>query len=248
MRWWHGYLSERRCKWFAYAPADATATLSSLKPRLHNTAGCQAGCTTRFDNRLNEQWLYTRYSRLSKWLSSGWMFVYTIQPVVKPVRQPVCNRLYSVNKHPTCCQTGFTTGRMFVYTIQPVVKPVDNRLYCANGGLKSRTVSPFWYRLTQVVRKKKPLNRCLCVCLLCHNTDINSTSKETLTNSDAVVVEVWEAEVVRFIQHECLVLLQHFTHLVKQLPAACVVLSTPPTLCQCAARSNIELNPLHSSG
>ena len=212
MRWWHGYLSERRCKWFAYAPADATATLSSLKPRLHNTAGCQAGCTTRFDNRLNEQWLY------------------------------------SVNKHPTCCQTGFTTGRMFVYTIQPVVKPVDNRLYCANGGLKSRTVSPFWYRLTQVVRKKKPLNRCLCVCLLCHNTDINSTSKETLTNSDAVVVEVWEAEVVRFIQHECLVLLQHFTHLVKQLPAACVVLSTPPTLCQCAARSNIELNPLHSSG
>jgi len=38
------------------------------------------------------------------------------------------NRLYRVNKHPTCCetgcQTGLTTGWMFVITIQPVVKPV----------------------------------------------------------------------------------------------------------------------------
>jgi len=30
--YWHGYLSEARCKWFAYDPADATATLSSLAP------------------------------------------------------------------------------------------------------------------------------------------------------------------------------------------------------------------------
>jgi len=27
---WHGYLSGARCKWFAYGPADATATPSSL--------------------------------------------------------------------------------------------------------------------------------------------------------------------------------------------------------------------------
>jgi len=26
MRCWHGYLSEARCKWFAYGPVDATAT------------------------------------------------------------------------------------------------------------------------------------------------------------------------------------------------------------------------------
>jgi len=30
--WWRGYLSGARCKWFAYSPADATATLSSLAP------------------------------------------------------------------------------------------------------------------------------------------------------------------------------------------------------------------------
>jgi len=30
MGYWHGYLSGVWCKWFAYGPADATATLSSL--------------------------------------------------------------------------------------------------------------------------------------------------------------------------------------------------------------------------
>jgi len=31
-RYWHGYLSGARCKWFAYGPADATATPSSRAP------------------------------------------------------------------------------------------------------------------------------------------------------------------------------------------------------------------------
>ena len=30
VRYWRGYLSGARCKWFAYGPADATATPSSL--------------------------------------------------------------------------------------------------------------------------------------------------------------------------------------------------------------------------
>jgi len=32
VRYWRGYLSGARCKWFAYGPADATATPSSLAP------------------------------------------------------------------------------------------------------------------------------------------------------------------------------------------------------------------------
>jgi len=32
MRYWRCYLSAARCKWFAYGPADATATPSSLAP------------------------------------------------------------------------------------------------------------------------------------------------------------------------------------------------------------------------
>jgi len=37
IRCWHGYLSGKMCKWFAYGPADATAapsSLASLKSRL----------------------------------------------------------------------------------------------------------------------------------------------------------------------------------------------------------------------
>jgi len=30
VRYWLGYLSWARCRWFAYGPADATATPSSL--------------------------------------------------------------------------------------------------------------------------------------------------------------------------------------------------------------------------
>jgi len=32
VRYWHGYLCGARCKWFAYGPAHATATPSSLAP------------------------------------------------------------------------------------------------------------------------------------------------------------------------------------------------------------------------
>jgi len=32
VRYWRGYLSGERCKLFAYGPADATATPSSLVP------------------------------------------------------------------------------------------------------------------------------------------------------------------------------------------------------------------------
>jgi len=32
VRYWRGYLSGTRCKWFAYGPADAITTLSSLAP------------------------------------------------------------------------------------------------------------------------------------------------------------------------------------------------------------------------
>ena len=44
MRYWRGYLSRARCKWFAYNPADATATSSSLAsstPRMVLPFWCQ---------------------------------------------------------------------------------------------------------------------------------------------------------------------------------------------------------------
>jgi len=55
---------------------------------IHSATVCSTGLSIRFDNQL-----YTRYSRLST-LTTGWMFVYTIQPVVNPVWQQVvsCKR------------------------------------------------------------------------------------------------------------------------------------------------------------
>ena len=38
--------------------------------------------------------------------------------------------------------------------------------------LKSRLVLPFWYRLTQVVLDKGPLNGCVCVCVLLSNSPL----------------------------------------------------------------------------
>jgi len=34
------------------------------------------------------------------------------------------------------------------------------------ASVKSRLVLPFWYRLTQVVSEKGPLNGCVCVCMV----------------------------------------------------------------------------------
>jgi len=63
--------------------------LCAVIRRLHDTTDCQIGCTT------------------------GWMFFYTMQPVVQLALQ-LNIRLYK----------RLTTSWMFVYTIQPVVQPV----------------------------------------------------------------------------------------------------------------------------
>jgi len=54
------------------------------------TAGCQTGCTTRFDNQLNEEWLFVQHG-CQTGCQTSWMFLYTIQPDVNPVWQPVAS-------------------------------------------------------------------------------------------------------------------------------------------------------------
>ena len=39
------------------------------------------------------------------------------------------------------------------------------RIPLSLASIKSRLVLPFWYRLTQVVKDKGPLNGCVCVCV-----------------------------------------------------------------------------------
>ena len=67
------------------------------------TAGYQTGCTTRFDNRLNEQWLFIQHgftTRLTTSLTTSWMFVYTIQ----------LDRAGCTTGVTTGCTTGLTAG------------------------------------------------------------------------------------------------------------------------------------------
>ena len=49
LKCWHGYLSEARCRWFAYGPVDATASpssLASLKSTLvYLSGGGLSGCS-----------------------------------------------------------------------------------------------------------------------------------------------------------------------------------------------------------
>jgi len=79
------------------------------------TAGCKTGCRTRFDNRLNEQ-LFVQHG-CQTGLTTGWMFVYTIQPVVKPVVQPVWQRaksLVSKSKSKPCVRTAYSYTKRWV--------------------------------------------------------------------------------------------------------------------------------------
>jgi len=64
---------------------------------IHDTTSCQynwlyrvfswlsTGCTTRFDNRLNEQWLFVEPG----WMNSGCSFNTVVKPVWQLVWQPV---------------------------------------------------------------------------------------------------------------------------------------------------------------
>ena len=100
------------------------------------TAGCQTGCTTLFDNRLNEQMFVqhglttvfvkpvVQRSLTTGWTNSGCSFNPVIKRVVKPIWQPAVSCIWTFNRLSNRFDNGFTTGWMFVYTIQPVVRLV----------------------------------------------------------------------------------------------------------------------------
>jgi len=121
-----------------------------LKPRLRDTtccqtglttgcivytAGCQTGCTTRFDKRLNEQWLFVQhgcqtglYSRFDNRVEQT---VCSFNTVVKPC---LSNRLYNpvwqpVERTVLFLQHGCTTGLTTVLNEQSVrSRRLSNRL------------------------------------------------------------------------------------------------------------------------
>ena len=139
-----------------------------LKPRLRDTtccqtglttgcivytAGCQTGCTTRFDKRLNEQWLFVQhgcqtglYSRFDNRVEQT---VCSFNTVVKPC---LSNRLYNPVWQPVertvlfiqhGCQTGCQTG---------LYNRFDNRVertVCSFNTVVKLVVKPVWQPVWQ---------------------------------------------------------------------------------------------------
>jgi len=71
VRYWHGYLSGARCKWFPYGPADATTTSSSLAPvkyRMVSLSGAGLPRLSWKKGRLMDVECSSSY--LSPWLGS----------------------------------------------------------------------------------------------------------------------------------------------------------------------------------
>jgi len=70
--------------------------------------------------------------------------------------------------HPACknwvvgCWRGYLSGARCRLAYGPADATATHRLFAS---VKSRLVSPFWYRLTRVVPDKGPLNGCVCVCV-----------------------------------------------------------------------------------
>ena len=69
--------------------------------------------------------------------------------------------------HPACKKlSGGVLACLSVWSeVQTCIWPSGFHCHSLSlASVKSRSVLPFWNRLTQVVPDKKPLNRCVCVC------------------------------------------------------------------------------------
>ena len=79
--------------------------------------------------------------------------------------------------HPACKQqSGGVLAWLSVWSeVQSCIWP--SWCHCHSLSLapvKSRLVLPFWYRLTQVVLEKRPLNGCSCSCSCCFVLSLNT--------------------------------------------------------------------------
>ena len=72
--------------------------------------------------------------------------------------------------HPACKKTsGGVLAWLSVWSeVQTCIWPSWCQCHSLSlAPVKSRLVLPFWYRLTQVVLEKRPLNGCCCCCCCC---------------------------------------------------------------------------------
>jgi len=100
---------------------NSTTSAFTVKPRLHDTTCCETGCQAGLTNRLYRVYKHSTgcQTGLTTDLTTGWMFVYTIQPIVKPDVQQVWQPVVSCKRGltETVCDSfnrTFTTPNRFL--------------------------------------------------------------------------------------------------------------------------------------
>jgi len=102
--------------------------------------------------------------------------------------------------HPACKKlSGGMLAWLSVWSkVQTCIWP--NSCHCHSlsvASVKSRLVLPFWYRPTQVVQDKGPLNRCVCGAknrqLICNHILCSDLHKLSLEISDTkhILIDAW---------------------------------------------------------
>jgi len=122
--------------YFASSLSVYWSTLSVLSRAPENTLFYLA-----LNYKVSFTWYNLLSNRLSIRLTTGWMFVHTVQPVVKPVVKPVWQPVVS------CIQT-------FNRLSNPYDNRFDNRLYRVYSRLSNRLYNPVW----------QPVERTATVC------------------------------------------------------------------------------------
>jgi len=110
VRYWCGYLSVARCKWFAYCSVDATATPSSLAPVKFWCRLTQVVLEKRPLNACSSSSSSSSSSNsctLSLINSGGWWYL---------VHQRVHNRVHGTHRHGLHSKNGITHKVLLPYT------------------------------------------------------------------------------------------------------------------------------------
>jgi len=132
MRYWHGYHSGARWKWFAYGPADATATPSSLAPvkcRMVYPSG--AGLHRLSWNKRPLNGWSSCSGREYPVISGTSFFVADAHPVTQPTVSKHCEETSSTNPNqwPGLILSSTTTELLVeqaspLYACSPMLAPI----------------------------------------------------------------------------------------------------------------------------
>jgi len=106
-----------------------------IKPRLHDTTCCQSGCTTRFDNLLNKQWLFVQHGCQTS-CHTNWNRINSVS-VFEGLKNEPQSKINSYNKSSAVVQPVGCLFTRYSQLSNQWYNWFDNWLYLVNGVLQS---------------------------------------------------------------------------------------------------------------